>query len=147
MEVLGLYGRRLQSSSVAPATLQTGGQTENADKQSVQLLNHSVTQSLSESTSAPTDISDSSCATLYHGRTANPRDSRSLESACWLIGGGGTRKGRLHLSHPAWVPQGLSVPDDPAKAHSAHEGLAWHLLVENQDEGELEDGRRKRRMM
>jgi hypothetical protein len=42
---------------------------------------------------------------------------------------------------------GLSVPDDPAKAHSAHEGLAWHLLVENQDEGELEDGRRKRRMM
>jgi hypothetical protein len=104
---------------IAPATLQTGGQTENADKQSVQLLNHSVTQSLSESTSAPTDISDSSCATLYHGRTANPRlvlhkttpsiagsDSRDLESACWLIGGGGTRKGRLHLSHPAWVPQG-----------------------------------------
>ena len=68
--------------------------------------NHSVTQSLSESTSAPTDISDSSCATLYHGRTGNPRlvlrktipsiagsDSRDLESACWVIGGGGAREG------------------------------------------------------
>ncbi|KAL4747926.1 hypothetical protein BDW72DRAFT_163045 [Aspergillus terricola var. indicus] len=47
------------------ATLQTGGQTESADKQSV--------RSVSQSTSAPTDISDSFCATLYHGRTRNPR--------------------------------------------------------------------------